>query len=177
MREQSPDITTKDINKARLLWVKQIQALLYTDSKFEKTKTNLRIFVDDEGIYRYGGRLHKASLSFEYKHSAIIPNNHQITELIIMDSHSKVYHKGIKETLTQVSSQYLIRRGQQAVNKIIGICKTCKRLIEFHINHHQQRYYQILELMKEHHLNIQALIIVDLHISKHQAIPGRTILL
>ena len=140
MRKQSPDITTKEINKAQLVWVKQIQTLLYTDGKFEKTKTNLRIFVDDEGIYRCGGRLHKASLSFEYKHPAIIPKDHQITELIIMNSHSKVYHKGIKETLTQVRSQYLIRRGQQAVSKIIGICKTCKRLIEFHINHHQQRY-------------------------------------
>ena len=128
MRQESPDITTKEINKARLLLVKQIQTLLVTDSKFEKTKTNLGVFVDEEGIYRCGGRLHKASLSFEWKHPAIIPKDHHITELIIKDSDNKVYHDGVKEILTQVRSQYWIRRGQQAVKKIIGACITCKRL-------------------------------------------------
>ena len=37
---------------------------------------------------------------------------------------------------------------------------------EFHIDHHQECYCQILELMKKDHLNIQALIIVYLYISK-----------
>ena len=69
LRQETPDITTKEINKARLLWVKQTQALLVTDSRFEKTKTNLGIVLDEEGIYRCGGRLHKASLSFECKYS------------------------------------------------------------------------------------------------------------
>ena len=41
--------------------MKQIQTLLVTDSKFEKTKTNLRILVDEEGIYRSRGRLHKVN--------------------------------------------------------------------------------------------------------------------
>ena len=126
--QESPDITTKEINKARLLSVKQIQTLLVTDSKFEKTKTNLGIFVDEEGIYRCGGKLHKVSLSFECKHPAIIPNNYHITELIIKGSHNKVYHSGIKETLTQVRSQYWIKRGRQAVKKIIWACIACKRL-------------------------------------------------
>ena len=108
--------------------VKQIQTLFATDSKFEKTKTNLGIFIDDEGIYRCGGRLHKASLSFECKHPAMILKDHHITELIIKNSHNKAYHNGIKETLTQVKSQYWITRGQQAVKKIIGVCITCKRL-------------------------------------------------
>ena len=100
--------------------------MLVTDSKFEKTKINLGIFAD-EGIYRRGGRLHKASLSFECKHPAIIPKDHHITSLIIKDSHSKEYHNRVKETLNQVRSQYWITRGRQAVKKIIGPCITCKR--------------------------------------------------
>ena len=111
--------------------MKQIQTLLVTDSKFEKTKANLGIFVDEEGIYRCGGRLHKASLSFECKHPAIIPKDHHITELIIKDSHNKVYHNGVKETLNQVRSQYWTTKGRQAVKKIIGTCITCKRLEDF----------------------------------------------
>ena len=128
LRQEPRDITTKEINKARLLWVKQIQTLLVTDSKCEKTKTNLGIFVDEERIYRCGGRSHKASLLFECKHPAIIPKDHHITVLIIKDSLNKLHHNGVKETLTQVRSQYWIKRGRQAVKKIIGACITCKRL-------------------------------------------------
>ena len=108
--------------------MKQIKTLLVTDSKLEKTKTNLGIFEDEEGIYRCGGRLYKASLSFESKHPVIIPKGHHITELIIKDSYNKVYQNGVKETLTQVRSQYWITRGQQAVKKIIEAYITCKKL-------------------------------------------------
>ena len=177
LMQESPDITTKEINKARLLWVKQIQTLLVTDSKFKKTKTSLGIFVDEEGIYICGGRLHKASLTSECKHLFIIPKDHHITELIIKDSHNKVYHNEVKETMNQVRSQYWITRGQQKVKKIIGACILCKRLKEFHIDHHQQHHYQISELMKKDHFSIQALIIVDLYISEQQVIPRRTTLL
>ena len=128
MRQESLDITTKEIKKAQLLWVKQIQSLLVTDSKFEKIKTHLGMFVDEQGIYRCGGRLHKLSLSFECKHPVIIPKDYHITKLIIKDSHNKIYHNRVKETLTQLRSQYWITRGQQAVKKIIGACVTCKRL-------------------------------------------------
>ena len=102
--------------------------MLVTDGKCEKTKTNFGIFADEEGIYRCGGGLCKTNLSFECKHPTIIPKDHHITELIIKDSHNKVYHNGVKETLTQVKIQYWITRGRQAVKKIIGTCITCKRL-------------------------------------------------
>ena len=77
--------------------MKQIQTLLVTDSKFEKTKNNLGIFVYEEGIYRCAGRLHNANVSFECKHPAIIPKDHHITELTIKDSPNKVYQNGIKK--------------------------------------------------------------------------------
>ena len=111
LRQESPDITTKEFKKARLLWVKQIQTLLVTGSKLKKTKTNLGIIVDEEGIYRCGGRLHKASLSFECKHPAIIPKDQHITELIIKHSRNKLYDNGIKEKLTRVRSQHWITKG------------------------------------------------------------------
>ena len=84
------------------------------------------MFVDEEGIYRCGERLHKASLIFECKYPAITPKDHCITELIIKDSHNKVYRNRVKEVVTQVTSQYWIARGQQAVKRIIGKCITCK---------------------------------------------------
>ena len=72
--------------------MKQIQTLLVTSSKFERTKTNLEVFVDEEGIYQCGGRLHKANLSFECIHPPTKPKDHHMVELIVKDSHNKVYH-------------------------------------------------------------------------------------
>ena len=123
-------------------------------------KTNFGIFVDEEGIYRYGWKLHKARLSFECKHPAMIPKDHHITELIINDSHNRV-----KVTLFQVRSQYWIKNGQQVVKKIISKCVTWKDSKEFYINHYQQHHYQISELTNKHNLNIQVLIIMNLCIS------------
>ena len=53
--QESPEIAAKEINEARLFWVKQIQTLLVANCKFEKTKTNLGIFADEEEIYRCVG--------------------------------------------------------------------------------------------------------------------------
>ena len=55
--------------------------------------------MNEEGIYRCGGRLRKTSLSFEYKHPAILPKDHHITELMIQDNLNDVYHDIVKETL------------------------------------------------------------------------------
>ena len=73
-------------------------------------------------------------------------------------------------------SQYWIARGRQAVKKIIGTCITCKRLEG--ISYRSPRTAQLpdFRVNEEGPLNIQALIFVDLYISKQQVIPRRTTL-
>ena len=68
-------------------------------------------------------------------------------------------------------SQYWIARGRQAVKKIIGTC------IEG-ISYRSPRTAQLpdFRVNEKGPLNIQALIFVDLYISKQQVIPRRTTL-
>ena len=47
-------------------------------------------FLDDEGILRVGGRLHKATLPFEEKPPAINPKSSHITTLLIRQIHGEV---------------------------------------------------------------------------------------
>ncbi len=52
-------------------------------------------FLDNDGLVRIGGRLHKATMPFEEKHPVIIPKNSHITTLLIQHYHSKVQrHQG-----------------------------------------------------------------------------------
>ena len=51
-------------------------------------------FLDQEGILRVGGRLHRADLSYEERHPIILPKEHHITKLLIRQYHQNVYHQG-----------------------------------------------------------------------------------
>ena len=54
------------------------------------------------------------------------PQN-KLTELIVRESHNRVYHNGVKETLTELRSRFWIIRGRQFVRKIIYRCVVCKK--------------------------------------------------
>ena len=47
-------------------------------------------FLDGEGLLRVGGRLRKATMSFEEKHPVIISKNSHITTLLIRHYHCRV---------------------------------------------------------------------------------------
>lgn len=57
----------------------------------------LKPILDEGGILKCDGRLRNAdSLPWEIHHPIILPRNHQITKLIIKDSHEKNQHGGTK---------------------------------------------------------------------------------
>jgi hypothetical protein len=61
------------------------------------------------------------------KHPAILDAEHSVTSLIVRDSHERVKHNGVKETLTEIRSKFWIVRGRQFVRKLIHECAVCRR--------------------------------------------------
>ena len=53
----------------------------------------------------------------------MLDRNHKLTELLILYSHRKVLHRGVKQTLTKFRQQYCITRGRSCVKKVIHPCK------------------------------------------------------
>lgn len=86
-------------------------------------------FLDDEGILRAGGRLHKATMPFEEKHPAIIPKSSHITRFLLRQVHCEIQrHQGRGMTynaITQVG--YWIKNGRSAVFKFIAKCVKCHK--------------------------------------------------
>ena len=76
-------LTVDEINKAEMLWLQEIQKFIVNSQKLSQLKASLRLFVDENGLYRCGGTLKNALLLFDSKFPVLIPEEHYVTELII----------------------------------------------------------------------------------------------
>ena len=76
---------------------------------------------------RCGGRLEKSGIPYETKHPILLPRDHKLTELIILDCHERVGHNGVKETLTEFRGRFWTARGRQRVRMLIHQCSTCRK--------------------------------------------------
>uniref|UniRef100_A0A1X7UEA9 DUF5641 domain-containing protein n=1 Tax=Amphimedon queenslandica TaxID=400682 RepID=A0A1X7UEA9_AMPQE len=98
--------------EAEIIWIKEIQKDLVEDKNFGQWKGQLQLFKDDRGIWRCGGRLTNANLPFETKHPILLPGRGHFAELIIRRAHEKVFHNGVKDTLTELRSRFWVLRGR-----------------------------------------------------------------
>ena len=78
-------------------------------------------------MWRCGGRLQNASISFSSKHPILLPKGHPLTTLIVQSAHQRVQHNGVKETLSEVQSKYWIIQGRSLVKALIHKCVVCRR--------------------------------------------------
>ncbi|XP_022102427.1 uncharacterized protein LOC110985605 [Acanthaster planci] len=86
-------------------------------------------FIDEDGVMRVGGRIKRADLPPNFKHPAILPRNHHITDLIIRHCHEVAGHQGRSMTTNQIrSSGYWIIGCSSAVSSIISKCVKCRKL-------------------------------------------------
>ena len=60
-------------------------------------------------------------------HPVILPREHHLTKLIVMKAHENVCHNGVKETLTDIRSNFWIIKGRSLVRRLIHKCKVCLR--------------------------------------------------
>ncbi|KAL5497136.1 hypothetical protein EMCRGX_G013555 [Ephydatia muelleri] len=53
---------------------------------------------------------------------------HHFTTLVILHSHEKVLHGGVKETLTELRSRFWVVKGRSIVRKLLHKCVVCKKV-------------------------------------------------
>ena len=121
-------ITAEDMERAEMDWVTDCQRHLTTEVKFDLWKSQLNAFLDQQGVWRCGGRLNKANISYSSKHPILLSKQHHLTTLITQYAHERTMHGGVKDTLTEIRSKYWIVKGRQFVRKIIYKCVTCRKV-------------------------------------------------
>ena len=87
----------------------------------------LKPFLDKFGILRVGGRLTHSRLPEEKKHQILLPPNHHITRLIILEEHKRLKHAGTQATLYSVRELFWPLNGRNITRLIIHKCVRCFR--------------------------------------------------
>ena len=104
-----------------------MQIFLVRNPKFAAWQQQFRLFIDNAGVWRCGGRLTNADLSFMTQHPVLLDCQHPLTGLIVLDAHAVVKHNGVSETLAEIRLRYWIVRGRSLVKMILRQCDICRR--------------------------------------------------
>ena len=92
---------------------------LNCEDSFDSLRLQLNLFLDENGLWRCGGRLVNANLPYSTKYPLLLPRNHPLTPLIVNNAHRRVLHNGVRETLTEVRRKFWIVKGRSLVRGII----------------------------------------------------------
>ena len=131
-RDNKPLCLTKYVNslemkEARILWIKQNQKS-FSDKRLKELCVDLNVRCDDVGVLRSYSRLKHAKIPQDTKSPVLINPKHKLAELIVDHAHTRVLHRGVKQTLTETRTAYWIPRGRNFVRKLVRPCVVCKRL-------------------------------------------------
>ena len=89
----------------------------------------LCLFIDKQHLLHCGRRIHNAPLSETAKCPLLIPPRHPLTSLIIIDTHRKLHHSGVSNTVTALCQVYWIPAIRWCVRKLLHRCVTCNKLL------------------------------------------------
>ncbi len=81
----------------------------------------------NNGILRVGGRLSNAPIVEDSKHQLILPKDHHVTDLILMDTHDQCHHQGKNHMLAKLREKYWVIRAGVAVKSLIRRCVICRK--------------------------------------------------
>ena len=90
------------MEEAEVIWIKEVQRQLLEDRNFKQWRAQLQLFIDGAGIWRCGGRLTNADISYQAKHPILLPGGSYFT-LLVRRAHERV---GVKETLNEVRARF-----------------------------------------------------------------------
>ena len=120
------ELLAEDIDEALMIWVKHLQKEAKANPTFEKIAESLGVEEDKFGYLRCRGRLGRGKMPFNTKYPLLLPSHNYVTGLIIEECHEKVFHNGVRETLTELRSRYWVSKGRQRVKAILRNCILCK---------------------------------------------------
>ena len=80
-----------------------------------------------KGIIHCQGRFDHSTVPESSKIPILMLTRHRFTELLIMHRHNQVFHDSIHETLNLVRETHWIRRGREAVKRVLHKCVICRR--------------------------------------------------
>ena len=118
-QRQVGPLEDKELDKARLNWIKNTQQVTYWKeiANLQLISTNpktsrvllvrqLHLFLDTSGFLCCGGRIHNALLNEMTRFPYLLPSKHPLSQLIVLDIYVSLYHSGTGTTITALRQTY-----------------------------------------------------------------------
>jgi hypothetical protein len=119
-------LSPNELREAENYWINESQKEL-TDRLRKGEMKNLSPYTDEEGVVRVGGRVDRASISFETRHPALLPRKHWISYLITRHVH-RCGHTGVAATVAKIKRKYWIPRAHTLAKTVKFRCVLCRKL-------------------------------------------------
>ena len=119
-------LTRAELQTAQNDWVREAQNCLKQQENFEELKVKFGL-IEEQGITKCVGRLSNSDLGIEAQKPIILPRDHKLTEMIVIECHARIHHGGVRTTLTELRSRFWVLKGRQTIKKVLRKCVTCKR--------------------------------------------------
>lgn len=129
------ELTAAELKAARMYWVQVVQResfagelhALKGESPMPRHSkiTRYNPFIED-GLLRLGGRLQCADLPREQLHPLLLDGNHHFTKLLILETHTRLHHFGVRIVLSELRTEFWILRARQVIKKVLHTCLPCK---------------------------------------------------
>ena len=102
LRRKDGILLPTEISEAETFWIKQAQAQAFPGGENEGSLTQLNPKSDGDGFLRMDGRLRFADeLSYDTRHPILLPKDHPVTRLVIVDAHERFGHgAGVEQVLS-----------------------------------------------------------------------------
>ena len=130
----------EEIRKVLLNWIHSCQQTTFANEFVNLQSSNLRtrrlplvrqlrLFLDNKGTIRCGGRIHNAPLDDRTKFPALLPKEHPLTRLIVYSVHKEQLHTGVNGTVAALRQEYWIPSARQLVRRLLRQCVSCRKVI------------------------------------------------
>lgn len=127
-------LTAREIESSKMLWIKYLQKkhFLTTNKgevalKKEIATSQLNPELDPDGIIRCHSRLTNADLPQETILPILLPRKERFIQLMIEDTHRKLFHTGVNHTLSHIRRKYWIPQGRAEIKFVLRRCRTCRK--------------------------------------------------
>ena len=87
----------------------------------------MNLFCDADGLLRCRRRLENADVTNNVKYPYLLIKEHRFIELVVIYSHKLVLQNGLRETLTQVRSEYWVAKARNFIKKVLRNCIICRK--------------------------------------------------
>jgi len=130
-------VTSSELFESEKQWIASCQRITYgeeiqciTETSSRKTLVKqLKLFIDDSGLLRCGGRIHNAPVAETTKFPYLLPQKHLFTRLVVQDAHVRLLHSGPNATIIFLRQKYWIPAIRRCVQHVLHRCVPCRRVV------------------------------------------------